>query len=216
MTVRRRMTAKRLGRRAALVCAMLAAACGCSALGDAVPEDPRTSSADEQAFSEPPPTEPLDTPPQQAPVAPAVTLPAPETVDEHTPQAVALAAAVTFNTYDTAVDASVRDAAIRAAPYLTAEELAVIRSGTPRPRLTDPWAELASHRGYTTAAADVLPPEAGQPKDDLLTTYLVVRVTVVGHGRDGWQANPAVNTVHMRLARVAPGDAWKIAWFTES
>ncbi|MFF1792823.1 hypothetical protein ACFVXQ_01030, partial [Kitasatospora sp. NPDC058263] len=101
---------------------------------------------------------------------------------------------------DTAVDASPRDATVRAAPFLTAAYAAELTSHRAVAAPGAQWNAWSTHNAYTTASVTPIH-QAGAPADTDTEAYRTYTVTTTAHGLDGYTDTAPVGAAYVTLAR---------------
>ena len=151
--------------------------------------------------------------PSAAPATTASPLPTPEpgSIDQRDADAVGTAVLTTMWTIDTTVDRDQRDAALRAAGWLSPEYLAELRDG-PQPGTDADWTTWAAHRARTrpalTVGSDTRPPDSATHADRQW------QLTVTPIGADGWRGRPLVMTAFVSLQRRGSGAPWRVTSVT--
>lgn len=136
-------------------------------------------------------------------------------VDGRDAIAVSKAAATTMWTVDTGVDTSLRDATLRAAPYLDPAYLADQQAGTPISAPGAEWLTWAEHRAVTRVVA-TLADDMGKPDDTPVKAWHAWSLRVTPSGPDGWQGTPVTVVVFVSLARSGPDQPWKVVEAADS
>jgi hypothetical protein len=108
-------------------------------------------------------------------------------------------------TVDSLVDKGLRDARLRAAPYLTPGCLKRIKD-EPVQYIPEEWRR---HRAYLTVRIRPLDLENGAPSDGPTIAYRQWELKTTPTGRDGWHDAPVKSVIYMKLARSAAGDPWR-------
>ncbi len=144
------------------------------------------------------------------PGRPAGGLPDPARVDRRDPDAVSAAALAATWASDTAIDVSPHDAALRAAPYLTANYLARLQATPPRAAPGAAWASWAAHRAHIHVALREL--REDPPVDTASLARRQWAVTTTPLGRDGWRG-PTATTVCFLTLTFERG-SWRVAAIT--
>jgi hypothetical protein len=137
-------------------------------------------------------------------------LPDPDQIDRKNATAVSRAALTVMYSVDSAVDAGLRDAKLRAATYLTSAYAAEIKQ-EPVQYVPDEWRR---HRAYLAVRLRQLRREAGAPSDGPTTAYRQWQLTTVPKGRDGWHGHRSEYVVFMSLVRSSKRDPWRISGAT--
>ncbi|GAB2938565.1 hypothetical protein GCM10027203_45000 [Nonomuraea fastidiosa] len=151
--------------------------------------------------------------PSATPATTASPLPTPKpgSIDQRDADAVGTAVLTTMWTVDTTVDRDQRDAALRAAGWLSPEYLAELRDG-PQPGTDAAWTTWAAHRARTrptlTEGSDTRPPDTATHADRQW------QLTVTPIGADGWRGRPLVMTAFVSLQRRGSGAPWRVTSVT--
>lgn len=145
-----------------------------------------------------------------SPRPPTVTLPDPKAVTMTDSAAVAKAALTVMFSYDVTVDTSRRDAQLRAAPYLTADYLDVLRTPT-RPFQDVNWQTWVEHRAHTAPRIELAEEALGYSRDQATTSSRSFSVTVLAEGEDGWTGLGDEVAVFVTLTRAGPGTPWLVS-----
>ncbi|MEU3084539.1 hypothetical protein ACIGQC_29850 [Streptomyces albidoflavus] len=154
------------------------------------------------------PAEPLPSVPVRQPKG---GIPTPGDADQD-PTEVSRGALTALSTYDTAVDTSRHQAALRTADagWCTPRYADQLREAVPRAAPGAAWTTWTRHRAVvrpTLERAD----QAGGPPDTERRAYRQWTITLTPHGRDGWTGTPEVQTAYATLTRTGPAAPWRVA-----
>jgi hypothetical protein len=187
-------------RSAGCVLAAAVLAAGCSGGGDRPDARPsgKATAGETSLPPVPPPAPPSPTPKD---------LPTPERIDDGDATALPKGVLTLMYTVDSTVDAGLRDAKLRAAPYLTDEYAAEIKAELTQ-YVPSEWRE---HRAYLAVRLKPLAKEEGAPPDGPATAYRQWELVTTPTGRDGWRGDPRRSVVYMELTRESPRDPWRVS-----
>jgi hypothetical protein len=108
---------------------------------------------------------------------------------------------------DSTADAGLRDAKLRAAPYLTPDYTDRINA-EPTQYVPNIWRQ---HRAYLAVRLKPLAREAGAPSDKATTAYRQWRMITIPTGRDGWRGTPGRSVIYVALTRASERSPWRIS-----
>lgn len=188
------------------VTGLIAATCGCVAAQPIPTKPPAASTA---------PRTPAAAIPTAPGTRPAMTphggLPNPRRIDATDPTEVSRAALTCLWLVDTAIDRSPRDAAQRAAPYLTPAYAGQL-DGSPA-QVADPaWARHLAYAHLRLSLAH----DDGSPQDTATEAYRQWRITITPVGRDRWRGYTIAVIAFATLTRTGPGQPWRVAGISVS
>ncbi|MFJ4418800.1 hypothetical protein [Streptomyces sp. NPDC088925] len=128
---------------------------------------------------------------------------------------VSRAALTVLTTYDTRIDQSRYDAAVRTADagWCTPEYAATLREGRPHAAPGADWTAWAAH-GAVTRPRLVAADEDGRPADTPTTAYRQWTITLRPTGRAGWTADAPPMTAYAELHRASASAPWRLAGAT--
>ncbi|MET8865634.1 hypothetical protein ABZW11_22075 [Nonomuraea sp. NPDC004580] len=135
----------------------------------------------------------------------------PASIDQRDADAVSTAVLTAMWSVDTTTDHDQRDAALRAAGWLSPEYLAELRDG-PQVGTDAAWATWAAHRARTRASLtegrDTRPPDTATQADRQW------QLTVTPIGADGWRGKPLTMTAFVALERPRRSAPWRVTAVT--
>jgi hypothetical protein len=118
---------------------------------------------------------------------------------------------VTLWSIDTLSDATLWDAAERAAPFLAAEYVLELNPQVSTP--TAEWNTWAAHQAVTSVTPR-LADDMGKPPDTATEAFHAFALDIRPEGRDGWVGRLRTVAVFVTLARATPGQAWRVTSVT--
>ncbi|MFB9475763.1 hypothetical protein ACFFR3_40265 [Nonomuraea salmonea] len=135
----------------------------------------------------------------------------PASIDQRDADTVSTAVLTAMWSVDTTTDHDQRDAALRAAGWLSPEYLAELRDG-PQVGTDAAWATWAAHRARTRASLtegrDTRPPDTATQADRQW------QLTVTPIGADGWRGEPLAMTAFVALERPKRSAPWRVTAVT--
>lgn len=131
--------------------------------------------------------------------SPAASQPVPAAINRTNPSAVAEAALVALDSYDTQIDNGPNGAARRAVPWLSQTFAGAVMRDRPVSGAGAEWTEWASHRAYVTPTLSA--GEDQSPPDSATTALRQYEVTLTPIGRDGWIGQPVTESVFVTLKK---------------
>lgn len=146
-----------------------------------------------------------DSPPSTTP--PPDDLPTPGRIDQRDASAASKGALTVMYTVDSRVDTGLRDAKLRAEPYLTPDLTTKIKA-EPQQFVPTDWRQ---HQAYLAVRLEPLVKEAGAPPDGPTAAYRQWEMTTTPKGRDGWRGEPKKSVVYVGLTRSSGRGPWRVS-----
>lgn len=186
---------------------------GCGIAGKANRSSNTNKTSPTPSTSTPAPTTPASVPPAQpvprGTATPTLPLPRLDKVVQSDATQVSSSALTVFFTYDTTTDTTTQDAAVRAAPWMTAEFAASQRGAVLVSGPGAQWQLWTTHRAYTAPALEQGTESA--PSDTPTTAYRQWLVRYAPVGRDGWQGEQTLVVAFVTLVRASANDPWRVS-----
>lgn len=185
--------------------------CGCANPPDDPAPPDRPAASGTGPWSAPSSAGPADPLPSASVRPPRGGIPVPDDVDQDDAGAVARGALTALHTYDTALDTSRHQAALRTADagWCTRTYAAQLRKAAPHSAPGAAWTTWATHKAVVRprlTPAD----EAGKPGDTDRLAYRQWIVTLTPRGTDGWTGPAEDLLVAATLARTSTAAPWRL------